>query len=216
MEDNQENKNLVKKEKNKNQSEIYQGVGAFVLEIVKIIILTFVIIYPIRAFFFQPFFVKGASMEPNFEDGQYLIINELGLKETRLELRGKVFFNFQPFKDLEREEVVVFRYPRDPQKFFIKRVIGLPGEKIEIKDGKVTIFNRQNLDGFVLDEKKYLSSKVKTTGDQIVDLGEEEYFVMGDNRAFSSDSRFWGPINKKDVMGKVMLRAWPINKATTF
>lgn len=216
MEDNQENKNLIKEEKNKNQSETYQGVGAFILEIVKIIILAFIIIYPIRAFLFQPFFVKGESMEPNFEDGQYLIINEFGLKETRLELGGKVFFSFQPFKKLKREEVVVFRYPLDPQKFFIKRVIGLPGEKIEIKNGKITIFNQQNSDGFVLDEKKYLSSEVKTIGDQIIDLGEEEYFVMGDNRTRSSDSRSWGPINKKDVMGKVLLRAWPINKVTTF
>lgn len=198
--------------KTNQQENKYLGVGDFVLEIIKIVALAFLIIVPIRVFLFQPFFVQGASMEPNFEDGQYLIVNEFGYKETDTKL-----FVVKPFKEVERQMVIVFRYPLDPSKFFIKRVIGLPGEKIEIKDGKVMIFNTQNPNGFVLDESAYLNSSVRTNGNGlIVNLKNDEYFVMGDNRMFSSDSRTWGPVNQKYIMGKVLLRAWPLNKVNTF
>jgi len=126
----------------KENMERYYGVGSFILEIIKIIVLAFVIIVPIRIFLFQPFFVQGASMEPNFEDGQYLIVNELGYKETELGLGNQSLYTVKPFKELNRQEVVVFRYPLDPSKFFIKRVIGLPGEKVEIKNNQVTIYNK--------------------------------------------------------------------------
>ena len=141
---------------NKNgDDQKYFGVGGFILEIIKIIALAFIIIVPIRVFLFQPFFVQGASMEPNFEDGQYLIINELGYKETNLG-----FYSVEPFKEIGRQEVVVFRYPIDPSKFFIKRVIGLPGEKVQIKNSQVTIFNSKNPNGLTLDESKYLDKSV--------------------------------------------------------
>ena len=192
------------------------GVGSFIWEIIKIIALAFIIIVPIRVFLFQPFFVQGASMEPNFEDGQYLIINELGFKQTNVRLNSLNLFTVKPFREIKRQTVVVFRYPLDPSKYFIKRIIGLPGEKIQIKDSIVTIFNQENPEGFVLDEKAYLSSKVKTAGDSIITLKEDEFFVMGDNRMFSSDSRSWGPVNQKDIMGEVLLRAWPPNELSFF
>lgn len=194
-----------------NRDYSYQGVGEFILEIIKIVALAFIIIVPIRVFLFQPFFVQGASMEPNFEDGQYLIINEFGFKETDLK-----FINVASFKELERQRSVVFRYPLDPKKFFIKRVIGLPGEKVQIKNGEIKIFNQENPDGFVLDEKEYISALTKTKGDILVTLKENQYFVLGDNRAFSSDSRVWGPVPKKDIIGEVLLRAWPLDKISVF
>ena len=98
------------------KKESYFGVGEFVLEIIKIIFLAFVIITPIKVFLFQPFFVQGASMEPNFEDGQYVIVNELGYKKT------DILFSVEPFKEFKRGDVVVFRYPKDPRQDFIKRV----------------------------------------------------------------------------------------------
>lgn len=182
------------------------------MEVIKIFILAFVIIIPIRVFLFQPFFVQGASMEPNFENNQYLIVNEFGYKKTEV---GS-FFTIEPFKEIGRQQVVVFRYPKNPTQFFIKRTIGLPGEKIEIKDSKVKIYNSENPDGFVLDENSYLPSNIKTTGEVTMKLKDDEYFVMGDNRQFSSDSRSWGPLPEADIVGKALFRAWPLDKISIF
>ncbi|HCP08587.1 MAG TPA: signal peptidase I [Candidatus Moranbacteria bacterium] len=199
-----------------NMEEKYYGVGGFIVEVVKVFLLAFLIIFPIRVFLFQPFFVQGASMEPTFENNEYLIINELGYKKTEARFGGKTFFTVNPFKEIDRQEVIVFRYPKNPDQFFIKRIVGLPGEKIQIKDNTVTIFNEENPNGFVLDEREYLSMKEVTNGDTAVNLKSGEYYVLGDNRLHSSDSRSWGPITEDEVIGKVLLRAWPLNKITIF
>lgn len=197
------------------QAEEY-GFKGVIWEIVKMVFWVVVIIVPIRVFLIQPFFVQGASMEPNFEDKEYLIVNELGYKTTDVGFgKDSGLFTVKPFKELQRGDVVVFRYPKNPKIFYIKRIIGLPGEKIEIKDDKVKIFNSENPNGFVLDEGKYLSASVTTSGETSQTLGEE-YFVMGDNRQYSSDSRSWGSVPEADVMGKVVLRAWPIGKVGIF
>ena len=172
----------------------------FLLEIIKIMVLALVIILPIRYFIAQPFFVKGASMESSFKDGNYLIINEISYR----------------FSEPQRGDVVVFRFPEDPKQFFIKRIVGLPNETIEIKNNKVKIINEQNPDGFVLNESDYLDSSQITEGSLRVKLYENEYFVLGDNRLHSSDSRRWGTLDKNFIIGKVFVRAWPINEAKYF
>lgn len=192
------------------KEEVYQGVGGFFLEIVKIFILAIVVIVPIRVFLFQPFFVQGASMEPTFEDGQYLIVNELGYKETDLKI-----FRVDSFKELKRGDVIVFRYPFNPSQFFIKRIVGLPGERIKIDRGSVYIYNKENPDGKKLEEE-YLPKDLSTKGENDYQIKDDEYFVMGDNRNHSSDSRMWGPIKSSHVVGRVLLRAWPINKMNIF
>ena len=215
MGDNLEKWAPREKEENK-LDEKYYGVGGFILEIVKVFILAFIIIFPIRVFLFQPFFVQGASMEPNFENNQYLIVNEFGYKKTVADINGATLFTINPFKEIQRQMVVVFRYPKNPSQFFIKRVIGLPGEKVQIKNNEITIFNSENPDGTVLDESGYLSPNVVTAGELIVTLKEDQYFVLGDNRGASSDSRSWGPVPEADVIGKVLLRAWPLNQLSVF
>lgn len=206
-------------EKNNPRSEDY-GIGGIIWELVKMVFWVVVIIVPLRVFLVQPFFVQGASMEPNFEDHEYLIINELGYKTTEVGFsygeKEISFFTVKSFKELKRSDVVVFRYPKNPSTYYIKRIIGLPGEKIEIKDKRVKIFNSENPNGFDLDESKYLPSSEETSGDQIVELSDQEYFVMGDNRKYSSDSRSWGPVPGKDIVGKVLLRAWPFGRAKVF
>ncbi len=173
--------------------ESRQGALAFIWETVKIVVISLAIIIPIRYYIVQPFFVKGASMEANFEDGNYILIDEISYQ----------------FRDPMRGEVVVFRFPEDQTQFFIKRVIGLPEETVEIKNDKVIIHNKQHPEGFVLPEK-YLSPGEHTLGDMRVKLDPNEYFVMGDNRLRSSDSRSWGPVNKALITGRVFFRAWPI------
>jgi len=206
-------------EKNSPQSEEY-GVDGVFWEIIKMVFWVVVIIVPLRVFLIQPFFVQGASMEPNFEDKEYLIINELGYKTTEVGFdygeKEISFFTVKSFKELERGDVVVFRYPQNLSVYYIKRIIGLPGEKIEIKDKRVKIFNSENPNGFDLDESKYLPPSEETSGDQIVGLSDQEYFVIGDNRKYSSDSRSWGPVPGKDIVGKVLLRAWPFKRAMLF
>ncbi len=176
------------------------GFFLFVWEIVKITILALVIIVPIRYFIAQPFFVKGASMEPSFENGDYLIIDEISYRFAK-PLRG---------------DVVVFRFPEDPKQFFIKRIVALPEETIQIKNGEIMIFNESNPLGFVLDESGYLSPNETTTGDLRMKLDDNEYFVIGDNRSQSSDSRRWGALNRHFIIGKTFIRAWPIDRAKYF
>jgi len=165
----------------------------FVWEILKIVVMALAIVIPIRYFLFQPFFVKGQSMEPNFENGDYLIIDELSYR----------------FSDPKRGDVIVFKYPYNPSQRYIKRIIGLPGEKIEIKNGLVVVFSEDSSQ--VLDEKAYLPQGLSTPGIANVLLGQNEYFVLGDNRPVSSDSRAWGPLSRQNIIGKVSLRAWPIS-----
>ncbi|MFZ4631961.1 MAG: signal peptidase I [Patescibacteria group bacterium] len=175
----------------------------FVWEILKVGLVSAAIIIPIRYFLIQPFFVKGASMEPNFHDKEYLIIDELTYRlETPI-----------------RGQVVVFRYPRNPQEYFIKRIIALPGEEVQLKDGKVTIFNSNHPKGLTLEEKylpKDLATYPVNQDEAKVVVGPDEYYVLGDNRNASKDSRFFGVVNKSFLIGKVLFRGWPFNEVTVF
>lgn len=192
--------------------EEYLGVGGLLLEMVRVFILAVVIIIPVRVFLFQPFFVQGSSMEPNFEDGEYLVVSEFGYKQTNIGWSENPSFQVMPFKDVVRQDVLVFRFPKNPKEFFIKRVIGLPGEAVEIRQGKVIIYNEEHPDGFVLDESAYLSPAVLTKDMPRMEVSESQYFMMGDNRMFSYDSRAIGPISKERIIGRVLLRAWPVER----
>lgn len=188
-----------------------EGVGTFIFEIVKVLVLVLVVVAPVRIFLFQPFFVQGASMEPNFENGEYLIINEFGYKKTEIHVGNQTLFTMDSRKEFVRGDVVVFRYPRNPEQFFIKRVIGLPGETVTIAGGRVLIKDTRTSVATVLDESDYLDPSQETVGSLSVTLGADEYFVLGDNRSFSHDSRAWGAVRKDHVIGKVILRAWPFH-----
>jgi signal peptidase I len=111
--------------------------------------------------------------------------------------------------------VVVFRYPKNESVYFIKRVIGLPGEKIEIKDNSITIFSEGDGKGFALDEK-YLPENLPSFGNAEFQVPADSYFVMGDNRSYSFDSRSWGMLPKTDVVGLVQLRLWPPSSMKVF
>lgn len=150
---------------------------------------------PIRYFIAQPFIVRGASMEPNFHEREYLVIDELS------------YF----FREPERGEVVVFHYPLNPREYFIKRIIGLPEETVEIKDNGVFITSREHPDGLKLEES-YLPAGLETRGGVRFSLGSGEYVVLGDNRLFSSDSRSWGVLDRKFITGRAVFRAFPFSR----
>jgi signal peptidase I len=190
--------------------------GQFFIEMVKVFLLAAVIIIPVRVFLFQPFFVEGASMEPNFHDGEYLIVNEFGYKATEGSVGGNRLFSVEPFLELSRGEPVVFRSPRREGQYLIKRVIGLPGETVEIRNSEITIASEDQSDGFTLDESMYLSDTTRTTDMKATTLADDEYFLLGDNRMNSLDSRVFGPVEKDAIIGRVLLRAWPIGRATWF
>ena len=134
-------------------------------------------------------------MEPNFEDGDYILVDEID------------YLLSTP----SRGDVVIFRYPQDRSQFFIKRIIGLPSETVEVKDNKVIIHNKMNPRGLTLVED-YLSLQQETLGNSVTKLDDNEYFVLGDNRLQSSDSRRWGPVNRSLITGKAFLRLWPITR----
>src|SRR3989344_4175117 len=147
--------------------------GSFFKEMLQFAILALVIVFPVRLFIAQPFIVSGASMDPTFNSGQYLIVDELSYR----------------LEEPKRGEVVIFRYPLDPSKFFIKRIIALPEPYVE---------NRGN------------------GTNMTVSLSDSEYFVMGDNRPESSDSRVWGPLPEEDIVGRAFFRLLPLRKAGVF
>ncbi len=172
------------------------SVGNFLLETIKVVALAGITIAVVRYLIFKPFYVKGASMEPNFFDKEYLIVDEVSY-HFRLPQRG---------------EVIVFKYPENPKEFFLKRIIGLPGERVKISDGQVTIYNQEHPEGVVLDES-YLPKDILTSGERtFVPLTENQYFVMGDNRPNSYDSRRFGAVDKSLVVGRVFFRGWPFSR----
>lgn len=172
----------------------------FLWETVKIVVICLIIVIPIKQFIVQPFYVKGASMEPNFYDHEYLLIDEISYR----------------FNEPERGEIIVFHHPSGEKSFYIKRLIGLPGERITIKNNVITIYNQQNPNGVALDEKEYLPETVKFYDEVDITLENDQYFVMGDNRASSLDSRRFGPIYKKDIIGRTWVRGWPFDRFKVF
>jgi signal peptidase I len=198
-------------EEDKLSNEQKQSSSVF-FELAKVVLFALILVTVVRTFLFQPFFVQGASMEPNYYDGEYLIVNEFGYKETVIGVDDLKLLTVKPFRELRRGDVIVFRYPKNIKQFFIKRVIGLPGEKVEIKNNQVKVYNSDYPSGVVLDEASYLPSFTATSGDETYNLSEKEYLVLGDNRSHSSDSRFWGPVPTEDIIGKVVLRAWPLER----
>ncbi len=166
---------------------------SFSWEVIKIVILASLIVIPIRYFLFQPFLVKGQSMEPNFQNNNYLIVDEISYR----------------INDPQRGDVIVFNPPFDSSQRFIKRIIALPGEELFIESGEISILKDGEIQ--ILNEGNYLSSSVKTSGDIHLFLNDNQYFVMGDNRYASYDSRRWGLLPEEDIIGKVFLRLWPSN-----
>ncbi len=184
------------------QSDLYimdlKKIGIFIFDTLKLAIVAVVIVLPIRYFVIQPFFVLGASMEPTFHNGDYLIIDEISYR----------------LGEPERGNIIVFRYPNNPKQFYIKRIVGLPGEVVVINEQGVTIKNKENPDGLLLKEE-YLR-EAHTYGNMSQTLTHDEYFVLGDNREASSDSRRWGALKEEFIVGKVFVRAYPFQNAEVF
>ena len=168
----------------------------FFKEVFKFALVALLIVVPIRVFIAQPFLVNGSSMSPAFETGDYLIIDEISYR----------------FKNPERGDVIVLKYPIDPSKFFIKRIIGLPRETVRIENGKLFI-SKNNAEEIEILEDYVLN---KSFGNFNLTLSDDEYFVMGDNRTASLDSRSWGPLQENLIRGKAFVRLLPITNIGIF
>jgi len=163
-------------------------------EIVQFALIALIIVIPIRWFIAQPFIVSGASMENTFHSGEYLIVDQISYR----------------LEEPKPGDVIIFRYPRNPSTFFIKRIVGVPGDTISIDGNVVTITNETYPNGFVLDEE-YVKTRAPNTF-LTEKLGEREYFVMGDNRDHSSDSRTWGILQRENIVGRAMIRLFPFTE----
>lgn len=176
---------------------------ASLLEVLEVALVALAAVFLIRAYLVQPFLVSGASMFPTFHDKDYLLVDEVSFR----------------FREANRGEVIVFRYPNDESTFFIKRIVGVEGDTVSFENGKVKIVNAEHPNGIILDET-YLPSGVVTNPRPgsatsfIVKPGE--YVVLGDNRSYSFDSRDWGVLQKDEIIGLVRLRLWPISDFQVF
>jgi len=162
------------------------------LEFIQVVVIAALIIFPIRIFVGSPFYVQGSSMEPNYHEGDYLIVDKISYR----------------FDEPKRGDVIVLKSPIDTS-YYIKRIIGLPGEKVVINNGDITIFSQGeqlNLNEEYLNQNIYTNNTVDNL------LSEDEYFVLGDNRPVSFDSRLFGPIQKTDIVGKIFVRLFPLNQ----
>jgi signal peptidase I len=172
----------IEKEKESTKSDFW--------ELLKFTLIALIIVIPIRLFVAQPFVVSGASMHPTFENGDYLIVDEISYR----------------FHDPQRGDVIILRPPTNTSTFYIKRIVGLPGERISFDNDTITVYNEANPDGVSWIEP-YIGDAPTTNFD--VSLDEDEYFVLGDNRNASSDSRSWGPLPAENIVGRPAIRLLP-------
>jgi signal peptidase I len=171
-------------------------------EAIRTIVIVIVLAYLLRLFVFQPYIVEGASMAPYFATSDYLVVDKISYHLSAP----------------QRGDIIVFRYPNDPSTNYVKRIIGLPGEQVVIENGGVKIINDQNPNGFTLNESSYLDDSVKTTlpaaTQSTFTVTADHYFVLGDNRPASSDSREWGLLPKDNIVGRVAVKAYPLDTAS--
>lgn len=191
----QPEKQEIQSEAEQEVATTVKSIALFIWDLAKVFFTAFVLVWLIiRPFIAEPFVVSGNSMLPNFHNREYLIVQ-------------KISYRFHP---PQRGDVIVFRYPLDPEQYFIKRIIGLPGDSVIVDQGRVTIINQEHPGGFVLDEK-YLPNQDVTIGrPDPVSVDDNHFYVLGDNRLQSSDSRVWGLLPKSDMVGKVFLRVLPL------
>lgn len=179
---------------NQPQTPNFDFVKTFFYDLFKIFAISLAVVIPFRLLIAEPFVVSGSSMVPNFHNKDYLIIDRLTYKT----------------QEPKRGDVVVIKYPKDNRQYFIKRLIGLPGETIKLEAGKVIIVNQSHPQGWELKES-YLPAGTPTLGRPgPYSLGSDEYFVLGDNRTASSDSRVWGILPAKNIVGRALLRVFPL------
>ena len=169
----------------------------FFTELLKFILIVAAIVLPIRLFVAQPFIVSGASMDPTFHNGQYLIVDELSYR----------------FQAPDRGDVIIFRPPLAPREYYIKRIIGLPNETVSINGNVVTI---TKTDGTTLSLSEPYVANHGNGSTQDHTLKDGEYFVMGDNRPESSDSRVWGPLPRDHIIGRAFVRLLPLDSFGIF
>ncbi len=176
------------------------SIWSTIVDIIETIVVAAAIFIVVYLFLLQPHQVKGASMEPNFHDGEYILTDKITYR----------------FGEPQRGDVVIFKSPTNPDVDFIKRIVALPGERIEIKNNKVIIFNNQNPDGITLSEPYEIMEPIAGGSHlregKIVKVPVGNYFVFGDNRTHSFDSREWGPLKKSEIIGKAWVRYWPLSK----
>jgi signal peptidase I len=172
---------------------ILKKIGQFFLDIIEVAVIAMAIFVIVYLFLFQPHQVRGSSMYPSFKDNEYILTDKISYR----------------FDAPQRGEVIIFKAPGNEEYEYIKRVIALPGEQVRIQEGHVYINDQ------VLDESDYLASDTYTQGGRSLPIGDtgevlpDHYFVLGDNRSHSSDSRDWGLVPTKNIIGKAWFRYWP-------
>ncbi len=167
-------------------------------EIVSFALIALFIVIPIRYFIAQPFIVHGASMKPTFENSEYLIVDQLSYR----------------FWKPERGDVIIMRYPKDPSTFFIKRIIGLPNETVKLSGDHIVI-ERGAGEPLTVDNSFIDPARTRPEYNTYA-LGPDEYFVMGDNRIESADSRTWGALPAENVVGRALVRLLPLTRIALF
>ena len=185
-------------------NKILGFIGYLLLDLIETIVIAGAVFVVVYFFAFQPHEVSGESMngKAGFHTNQYILTDKITFK----------------LREPERGEVIVFRYPLNPSFDYIKRIIGMPGEKIKVEKGHITIYNSENPKGFILDESAYLSADIFTEPNAFavegkeIEISQNEYFVMGDNRPKSADSRAWGLITKGHIIGRSFFRYIPVNE----
>jgi signal peptidase I len=178
-----------------------QDFWRFAAELLRTALIVVILAYVLRLFVFEPFVVEGTSMSPRFETNDFLIID-------------KITYHFE---SPQRGDIIVFKYPYDTSTNYIKRIIGLPGETVKIANNQVTIYNSSHQNGFILSEPYVSSGNVTAVSDLSKNeftVPQGEYFVLGDNREASSDSRAWGYLPSTDIIGKVDIEAYPFSAAS--
>jgi len=189
-------------------TEEKDSLWAAFIEVVIYIVVILTLVVVIRYFFISPFSVDGQSMEPNLHHEELIIVNKIGYQQ---------FLDYK-VGEPERGDIIVLIPPQNTSKFYVKRIIGLPSEKVEFVNGEVIIKNEEYPQGVRLNEeylKKQDNHHTNPPGgfrNRSISLGDREYYVLGDNRSHSSDSRSFGAVNRANIVGKVWLVAWPFEK----